>query len=374
LSEQNENEEDAKSDGDLRSRISASRVVSAAFAVSGVWVAVFAIIWLAGPVSSAFLEAVVGLSDLLDISTSAVTAGIFVSTYITFAMLVMLNPSVRKSLFRLAGVVVKQEKSFHLGANAARLSKFSVTAGSDNPFRNGDEFRRKIDDRLAKMENKLSYPAEVKVGEGEWEAIRSQAIVAVTEKLADDVRERVKEKLWQSRILELENASLARLSDQIVVLGSRANLALVTGVIFCVGGLLILWWTLANVEFSTPEAVSGSLYWAEFLKVFAPRLSLVLIVEIIGFFFLKLFRGALDEVRLTQNEITNVEMKLIAANLALSESRDDLPKVIHELATTERNMIIDKGQTTVELEKARGVREVEGRYVDSLVALLKGRR
>ena len=69
-----------------------------------------------------------------------------------------------------------------------------------------------------------------------------------------------------------------------------------------------------------------------------------------------------------------MEMKLIASNLALSESKTELPKVIQELATTERNMIIDKGQTTVELERARGVREIEGRYVDSLIALLKGRK
>jgi hypothetical protein len=224
------------------------------------------------------------------------------------------------------------------------------------------------------LRDRLSQPAEVHVNEEEWAAIQTKAIDLAAQRLSDDVSDGIKLSIGKNRVLELEQASLARLSDQIVVLGSRANLALTTGVLFCVVGLTILWGTLSNVEFSIGPSTLSSVYWAEFFRVFAPRLSLVLIVEIIGFFFLKLFRAALDEVRLTQNEITNVEMKLISANLAISESRVDLPKVIHELATTERNMVIKKGQTTIELEKAKRVREVEGRYVDSLLSIVKGGR
>lgn len=352
-----------------------SKKFIATFIILGVWSTIFSIIWLSGPIYKAASELTSALSELLAVRPSTITVGIVLSTYITLAILVALNPRFNSLLRSLAKGVIKNERSFHLTGDTA-LSGSNINSLIKARYNSAQfaDFRRLLEERIANVESKTSHPVEVQVGEEDWAAIRSQAIDLATERLSEDVRDGVKSSIGQKRVLELEKASLARMSDQIVVLGSRANIALFVGIFFCLSGLVILWSTLTNIEISVPSTEIGSIYWAEFMKVMAPRLSMVLIVEVIGFFFLKLFRAALDEVRLTQNEITNVEMKLIASNLAISECPSDLPKVIHELAATERNMIIEKGQTTVELEKARGVREVEGRYVASLLSLIKGRK
>jgi len=287
LSENNENKEKNFGGSGRPPQISTYKISLALLAASAIWGAVFGIIGLSGPISKAFSEIISGLSELLDISVPAVWGGMILSAYITIAMLLMLNPNFRKSFARVSNRILKQEKSFHLGSTAARMSLLGLNVGSDYSSKDLDDFSRRISERIANVESKISIPADVKVSKEDWEAIQSNAVDSVTKKLTGDVSERLKQRFLQDRIVELENASLARLSDQIVVLGSRANLALYAGVIFCVGGLAILWSTLANVELPTPEAVTSSLYWAEFLKVFAPRLSLVLIVEIIGFFFLK---------------------------------------------------------------------------------------
>jgi len=90
------------------------------------------------------------------------------------------------------------------------------------------------------------------------------------------------------------------------------------------------------------------------LKEYAPRLSLVLIIEIIAFFFLKLYAKALGELRYVQNEMTNIESKLLATNISLaSNNQEFIRRSIDTLLATERNFVIEKGQTTIEIEKEK---------------------
>lgn len=165
---------------------------------------------------------------------------------------------------------------------------------------------------------------------------------------------------------------MSRLSNQILVLGSRANLTLIVGVFFCCGGLFAIWYSFFSDYTKQDGDISVSAAWVDLAKVYAPRLSLVLIIEIIDFFFLKLYRATFMEIRYVQNEITNVEMKLIALNVAILHQARVLDDVIETLVKTDRNFIIDKGQTTVEIEKQRAVTESDKTVIQAAIGLLHG--
>ncbi|EES6809225.1 hypothetical protein FTO31_001791, partial [Escherichia coli] len=68
----------------------------------------------------------------------------------------------------------------------------------------------------------------------------------------------------------------------------------------------------------------------------------------------KLYKNGFDEVKYFQNELTNIEAKVLAIKFLKDVKNEDLmAEVIKNLMTTERNFILSKGQTTVALEKEK---------------------
>ncbi|MGZ2749622.1 hypothetical protein [Burkholderia stagnalis] len=87
---------------------------------------------------------------------------------------------------------------------------------------------------------------------------------------------------------------------------------------------------------------------------FLPRLSFALLIELFAYFFLKLYKSSLSEIKYFQNEITNIEAKSLALRVALSSDSPAVTgKVLGSLMATERNCILEKGQSTVDLERAK---------------------
>ncbi|VWC91520.1 hypothetical protein BLA18110_03410 [Burkholderia lata] len=140
--------------------------------------------------------------------------------------------------------------------------------------------------------------------------------------------------------------TMTRLQTAIRNLQTRANLNLVFGIILTGVGVAILWQTL-----SVP--LHGDSAW-DFARAYFPRLSLVLIVELFSYFFLNLYKGNINETRYYHNELTNISSRRISLMCALeSGNQDAITSVIAEFSKTERNNVLKKGQTTVEIEKNR---------------------
>jgi len=98
------------------------------------------------------------------------------------------------------------------------------------------------------------------------------------------------------------------------------------------------------------------------------RISIVFLIEIFAFFFLRLYSQTLGELRYTHNEITNIEMKIVGLQIAIAvQDKKGLTAAIENAIKTERNFILDKGKTTVDLERYR--RDVD--YVAQTVGSLK---
>jgi len=178
--------------------------------------------------------------------------------------------------------------------------------------------------------------------------LQSETAQAVLAEIEHKVEERTKPDSRAEHIGQHFEATRKRLHREILALTKRGNLNLILGVFITILGLGFL---IYYVLFENKSAENGP--WP-FISHFAPRLTLVVFIEIFAYFFLSLYKSSLAEIKYFQNEMTNVECRFIALRTAIiSEYEDSAKQVITELGKTERNHVLEKGQTTVELEKAR---------------------
>lgn len=188
---------------------------------------------------------------------------------------------------------------------------------------------------------------------------------------ADLVRE-----LTRSHKIDLSQSiisgSLDRLGNQVSILGLRANRTLMLGILFTVTGLGLLFATF--FYFSSDALIEPDQQsWISLFAAYLPRLSIVLITELVGFYFLRLYSLTLADLRIVQNEITNVELKLIALLDSSTSGLEAVHTLILELfARTERNAIIEKTQTTVEIERERATAEAQANAIKIFTELLHG--
>jgi ABC-type transport system involved in multi-copper enzyme maturation permease subunit len=90
------------------------------------------------------------------------------------------------------------------------------------------------------------------------------------------------------------------------------------------------------------------------LSYYIPRLTIVIFIEIFAFFFLKIYKSTLAEIKYFHNEKTNIELKVSALKIAiLSDNGTGIEHAIKSLADTERNFVLKKDESTIELEKSK---------------------
>ncbi|MCK7339739.1 hypothetical protein [Enterobacter cloacae] len=146
-----------------------------------------------------------------------------------------------------------------------------------------------------------------------------------------------------------------RLENEIDRLNRRGGVNLVIGAIIAVVGIVYLGFTVAN-QLETNDKLGYILH-------MAPRLSFVIIIELFAYFFLKLYKNGFEEVKYFQNELTNIDSKVLGIKFLKDVRNEELMgEVIRNLMATERNFILEKGQSTVSLEQQR-LRNDEGKNV-----------
>lgn len=157
--------------------------------------------------------------------------------------------------------------------------------------------------------------------------------------------------------------SRLRLGKEIESLGRRGNLNLSLGIITTVAGLLLLAVFVFSTEVASKDPVEFSIH-------FIPRLTLVVFIEIFAYFFLRLYKSSLAEIKYFQNEITNLESQAIALRAAFSVADTKVAsEVISALGRTERNHVLEKGQTTVDIERARIEKDGINEFVKNFSAV-----
>ena len=138
-----------------------------------------------------------------------------------------------------------------------------------------------------------------------------------------------------------------RLFQEVKALQRRAALNLAIGSSTTVFAMAALAYLVLRL---TPDFHSS----ASVLSYYFPRVTFVIFIEVFAFFFLRLYKVSLDDTKFYQNELTNVESRAIALRAALIDERPaEIGNILGELATTERNFVLKKGETTVEIERRK---------------------
>ncbi len=212
---------------------------------------------------------------------------------------------------------------------------------------------KELSNRIISIENKLSFQGPQ--GVDLIDTIDRKIAHQIQNHIADDVIElatvRLEENLSRSRSLdharEAFETSIYRLKREVdrLVKSSAYNLAI--GGTISLSGISALTYFLV-FEQSTQAST------LDFVVHYAPRLGLVILIEAFSFFFLNLYRSSQAEIKYTQNELTNIEQKFAAFEVSrLVDGDEEITSVVKSLLDTERNFVIKKGETTIEIEKVR---------------------
>lgn len=173
---------------------------------------------------------------------------------------------------------------------------------------------------------------------------------SISSESADDIIQSLKEKyeanLTTAKTYDLFSITTKRLNREVEAASKRSNLNLIIGVITSLLGFFILSYFVVTFD-SNNKSIE------DVLRNLIPKLSLVLFIEVFAYFFLKLYKETLHDIKFFQNELTNIESKCVALVTASAINQDAAKDVINNISNTERNFILKKGQTTVELEKCR---------------------
>lgn len=137
-----------------------------------------------------------------------------------------------------------------------------------------------------------------------------------------------------------------RVQGEIRRLSKSGIINLSLGMMLSIGGILYLGSFVVNVqEFKTIEEMVVNTF---------PKTIFVLLIEVFAYFFLKLYKQNLDDIKYYQNELTNIESKNLAVQIAKQSNNHKLITLcVEEFLGTERNFILEKGQSTIEIEKER---------------------
>ncbi|TKK71478.1 hypothetical protein FC093_00160 [Ilyomonas limi] len=255
--------------------------------------------------------------------------------------------------------------SNYLDTSKADSNNFDGRADSRDILERLRELSYQHEDRVKEIFLSFSKRIEENINRRESELLTSEQKLAIYEKLHHSLSENlntnfyaqietaIKNSILEQKREETYNATksyddaIKRLKAEIIILTKRANLNLIIGTMISISALFLLGYFVLRENFNSSNLFNVLLH-------FIPRLSLVVFIELFAFFFLKLYRTSLSEIKYYQNELTNIELRQISLLAALNRgSQEGLSIVIKELIMTERNFKLSKGESTVELEKTK---------------------
>lgn len=199
------------------------------------------------------------------------------------------------------------------------------------------------------------------------ETIKEQITSVASNEYISDIKASLVKAIDKSTKDRLEKhflGTMKRLSNEINELGKRAKVNLIIGSVAALSGVSVF--VLFVFERVSPDAVESYL-----ITDFAPRISLVIVIEIFAYFFLGLYKSNLSEIKYFHNELTNVESRYLALEEAISlEDEDAVKEIVKDISKTERNFLLKKGESTVSTEEKRLAMEDNKNTIQHLSQML----
>lgn len=175
------------------------------------------------------------------------------------------------------------------------------------------------------------------------------------------------------RMVKLTDFITNRLKTEVIQLTKRGNIYITFGSVITIIGGFILYMTVKDVlaAYQQTSAQNQAFTTHDLLSISA-RLSIIIFIEIFAYYYLRLYKNIMDNVKFYQNEITNMELKILALHAIENNGNPDSLKIlVDELARSERNFVINKGQTTVDIERSKLDSTMLTKSVESIIKVIK---
>ncbi|MBJ9739665.1 hypothetical protein I5523_08415 [Acinetobacter oleivorans] len=197
--------------------------------------------------------------------------------------------------------------------------------------------------------------------------LKNKILTEASDSILNDIKTQIGKNIFEESIIENIDRSFRRLYDEKNSLFIRGNFNLVIGVILSGIGGSFAYFFIQKL----PVTSSGM----QLVSYSFPRISLFMLFALLVFFFLNLYKKSLEDIKYYQNEITNLEAKYLSLRIAKKMNNHKLlGLVLENLIKTERNFILEKGQTTVELEKEKNDSNSANKALDTLKEILKNQK
>ncbi|EEY77380.1 hypothetical protein HMPREF0012_00249 [Acinetobacter calcoaceticus RUH2202] len=162
----------------------------------------------------------------------------------------------------------------------------------------------------------------------------------------ENLKSNIKNNFFEEFFNERIERSVDRLRNEKNSAFIRGNFNLMIGVVISILGGIIAYAFIQKL----PTAITI----IELFSYTLPRLSFFILIIFLAFFFLNLYRKSMDDIKYYQNEITNLEAKYLSLQIAKSMNNHKLlSSILEQLMKTERNFVLEKDQSTIDLEKER---------------------
>jgi hypothetical protein len=139
--------------------------------------------------------------------------------------------------------------------------------------------------------------------------LKDEAINAIEAKYASSIVGESKRRSITTIFAE----SRQRLKSEIASLGRRGNINLTLGFISTTIALGVLGYI--SFQFTLSKSPADQVNWPALASSYLPRLTLAIFIQTFAFFFLRLYRSALEEIKYFQNELTNLDCYAVAIEL-----------------------------------------------------------
>lgn len=167
------------------------------------------------------------------------------------------------------------------------------------------------------------------------DALKPTLHAGVADELEQRFTQRVSQSVREREIREVFAAAESRLRGELGALGRRSNLNLVIGVLTTSMAVGLLTYMVLGVA-TTFDSITA------LLSHYVPRLALVLFIEVFSFFFLRLYRATLSEMRTYQTDLTTLTIQHVAVVAAFSTGDAQSVAIMSkELLTTKSTSSVD---------------------------------
>lgn len=208
-------------------------------------------------------------------------------------------------------------------------------------------------DELASANSEITAEERQKFLNDIEQRLRSEA----SESMISDIEEKVEKRLktesdnrFLGDLLSETEKTEARLTKEVAALARRGNLNLAIGIVITLLGLGLLGFTVYAEPIDVTD-LTGT------LSHYLPRVSLVIFIEVFAYFFLRLYKSSLGEIKYFQNELTGVEARYIALKTSLgTKDAKILGEVITTLAAIDRN----SGDPAIGNQAEREAKQADG--------------